>query len=135
MSPHPQRLRILFVSAKPTVDFSTFHIPVTPLWRQLYTWGIRWATGLHRWKIAPDTNAVLANRNITLEALANICNADHDVDIYDESFGQLGPEDCLGYDLVGISIFTATAKRGYELADGLRARGIRVVLGGSHVNC
>jgi radical SAM superfamily enzyme YgiQ (UPF0313 family) len=123
------------VSAKPTVDFSTFYIPVSPLWRHLYSWGIRWATGVPAWKIAPHTNAVLANRNITLEALANICAPGHDVDTHDEFFGQLRPEDCLGYDLVGISIFTATARRGYELADGLRARGIKVVLGGSHVNC
>jgi radical SAM superfamily enzyme YgiQ (UPF0313 family) len=130
-----KRLRILFVSAKPTVDFSTFYMPVTPVWRRLYSWGIRWATGLRDWQIAPHTKAVLANRNITLEALANICTPDHDVDLHDEFFGQLKPEDCLGYDLVGISIFTATAKRGYELADGLRARGIKVVLGGSHVNC
>ena len=130
-----RRLRILFVSAKPIVDFSTFYLPVTSVWRRLYSWGIRWATGLRDWKIAPKTNAVLANRNITLEALANVCQPNHDVAIYDEFFGQLTPDDCVGYDLVGISIFTATAKRGYELADGLRARGIKVILGGSHVNC
>jgi radical SAM superfamily enzyme YgiQ (UPF0313 family) len=136
MSPQPRkRLRILFVSAKPTVDFSTFYIPVSPLWRSLYSWGVRWATGLRNWRVAPNTNAVLANRNITLEALANICNEDHDVEIHDEFFGQLRAEDCLGYDLVGISIFTATARRGYELAQGVRARGIKVILGGSHVNC
>src|ERR1035438_10671561 len=93
-----KRLRIVFVSAKPTVDFSTFYIPVSPLWRRLYSFGIRWATGIRDWAIAPQAKAVLANRNITLEALANICEPDHDVDTYDEFFGQLRPEDCLGYD-------------------------------------
>jgi radical SAM superfamily enzyme YgiQ (UPF0313 family) len=36
-------------------------------------------------------------------------------------------------DLVGISAITPTAQRAYELADALRARGQRVVLGGPHV--
>ncbi len=36
-------------------------------------------------------------------------------------------------DLVGISAITPTAVRAYELADELRARGQRVVLGGPHV--
>jgi radical SAM superfamily enzyme YgiQ (UPF0313 family) len=35
-------------------------------------------------------------------------------------------------DLVGISIETFTARRGYEIADRFRARGIPVVLGGYH---
>jgi radical SAM superfamily enzyme YgiQ (UPF0313 family) len=36
-------------------------------------------------------------------------------------------------DLVGISTITPTAERSYRLADDLRKRGIRVVLGGPHV--
>lgn len=36
-------------------------------------------------------------------------------------------------EVVGISTITATAKRGYALADECRARGIPVVLGGPHV--
>lgn len=35
-------------------------------------------------------------------------------------------------DLVGISILTGTARRGYALADHFRSRGIPVVLGGAH---
>jgi radical SAM superfamily enzyme YgiQ (UPF0313 family) len=37
-------------------------------------------------------------------------------------------------DLVGISIFTAQAVRGYELADRFRKRGIKVILGGMHAS-
>ncbi|MEI7695693.1 MAG: radical SAM protein [Chlorobium sp.] len=37
------------------------------------------------------------------------------------------------WDLVGISVQTGMAKKAYELADKLRAAGIRVVLGGAHV--
>lgn len=36
-------------------------------------------------------------------------------------------------DVVGISMITATAKRGYELADQCRGRGIPVLVGGPHV--
>ncbi len=36
-------------------------------------------------------------------------------------------------DLVGISLLTGTARRGYALADHFRGRGIPVVLGGAHV--
>ena len=35
-------------------------------------------------------------------------------------------------DLVGLTVITGNAPRGYEIADRLRARGIRVVLGGPH---
>lgn len=37
-----------------------------------------------------------------------------------------------GFDLVGITVMTHQAARAYELADGYRARGIPVVLGGIH---
>ncbi|MEI6639232.1 MAG: B12-binding domain-containing radical SAM protein [Chlorobium sp.] len=37
------------------------------------------------------------------------------------------------WDLVGISVQTGMAKKAFELADQLRARGISVVLGGAHV--
>ncbi|MCP4427865.1 MAG: B12-binding domain-containing radical SAM protein [Chloroflexi bacterium] len=129
-----KRLKILFVSAKPEVDFSTFYIPLNRFWRPVYSRAMRWAMGVRDWEIPAEATAVLANRNLSLEALVNICQDDHDVDIYDEFYGQLTPDDCATYDLVGISIFTATAKRGYELADALRARGQTVILGGSHVN-
>ena len=35
-------------------------------------------------------------------------------------------------DLVGITALTITAKRAYEIADTFRAKGVKVVLGGSH---
>ena len=37
-------------------------------------------------------------------------------------------------DLVGISLMTATAVRGYEIADFFRGKSIKVVLGGMHVS-
>jgi radical SAM superfamily enzyme YgiQ (UPF0313 family) len=41
--------------------------------------------------------------------------------------------DHLHADLVGMTVITGTAKRAYELAADLRARGLTVVLGGPHV--
>jgi radical SAM superfamily enzyme YgiQ (UPF0313 family) len=41
--------------------------------------------------------------------------------------------DTLQCDLAAISLLTPTAVAGYRIADGLRARGIKVVLGGMHV--
>ena len=35
-------------------------------------------------------------------------------------------------DLVGITALTLTAQRAYEIADTFRARGVKVILGGSH---
>ena len=35
-------------------------------------------------------------------------------------------------DLVGITAMTITAQRAYEIADTYRARGVKVILGGSH---
>jgi len=35
-------------------------------------------------------------------------------------------------DLVGITALTITAQRAYEIADTFRARGVKVILGGSH---
>ena len=42
--------------------------------------------------------------------------------------------DTLQCDLAGISLLTPTAVPGYRIADGLRARGIKVVVGGMHAS-
>ena len=38
-------------------------------------------------------------------------------------------------DLVGISIMTSQAERGYRIADRFRKRGVKVVIGGIHASC
>ena len=53
--PTKRRLRILFVSAKPNVDFSTFYLPVTSVWRRLYSSGIRCFHAAHQ---QPKLNAL-----------------------------------------------------------------------------
>lgn len=70
---------------------------------------------------------------LTLTTLAALIPADlpHTVELFDEGITDV-PAD-LHVDLAGITVITGTAKRAYELADNLRARGITVVLGGPHV--
>lgn len=70
---------------------------------------------------------------LTLTTLAALVPADvpHTVSLHDEGIADV-PED-LDADLVGITVITGTARRAYELATRLRARGTAVVLGGPHV--
>lgn len=70
---------------------------------------------------------------LTLTTLAAYIPSDLpiDVQLIDEGIADV-PLD-LQADLVGLTVITGTAMRAYELADGFRQRGIKVVLGGPHV--
>ncbi len=68
---------------------------------------------------------------LTLPYIAGLTPHGHSVAIRNDYVEDISPEreDC---DLVGITISTLHAVRGYELADAFRARGKKVVLGGFH---
>lgn len=68
----------------------------------------------------------------TLQQLAAITPKEHYVDIIDERYEDLRFFE--SYDLVGISILTYSAYRGYEIADEIRKKGIPVVFGGYHAS-
>jgi radical SAM superfamily enzyme YgiQ (UPF0313 family) len=70
---------------------------------------------------------------LTLTTLAALAPNELDIEfaLFDEGIADI-PLD-LAADLVGITVITGTAPRGYELARHFRARGIPVVLGGPHV--
>lgn len=57
----------------------------------------------------------------------------HEVSVQVEVAAPLDEAALRAADLVGISTITSTATRAYALADGLRAAGVPVVLGGPHV--
>ena len=57
----------------------------------------------------------------------------HDVLVYNAQMAPVDWEDVNSADLVGLSSTTSTTTIAYEYADGLRARGIPVVMGGAHV--
>ena len=71
--------------------------------------------------------------NLGLLRVAALTPPDWDVTIVDEKIESLDLNQPA--DLVGITTMTTTVKRGYELADHFRRRGITVVMGGMHVSC
>jgi radical SAM superfamily enzyme YgiQ (UPF0313 family) len=64
--------------------------------------------------------------------LAAITPPEHLVSIVQEHLGDAVRFDDAGVDLVGITAMTIQARRAYEIADGYRAAGKKVVLGGIH---
>ena len=67
----------------------------------------------------------------SLQILSALTPREHHVTIVDEYHHLADPE--LHADLIGISVWTASSSRAYDLADHYRQRGIPVVLGGPHV--
>ena len=57
----------------------------------------------------------------------------HDVLIYSPQLAPIDWDDVSSSELVGLSTTTSTAVAAYEIADRLRAQGVPVVIGGSHV--
>ncbi|HUI69813.1 MAG TPA: radical SAM protein [Spirochaetia bacterium] len=68
---------------------------------------------------------------LSLAYLAAVTPTDWDVRIADEIFGEVRLEKV---DLVGITAFTSTINRAYEIATLFRSAGTKVVLGGIHVS-
>ena len=66
-----------------------------------------------------------------LQILSALTPQEHRVTIVDEYHQLANPN--LRADLIGISVWTASSSRAYELSDHYRRRGIPVVLGGPHV--
>lgn len=66
-----------------------------------------------------------------LQLLSALTPKRHRVTIVDEYHRPANPN--VRADLIGISVWTAAARRAYALADHYRGRGIPVVLGGPHV--
>ncbi|MDA8016744.1 MAG: cobalamin-dependent protein [Thermoanaerobaculia bacterium] len=70
---------------------------------------------------------------LTLPTLAALVPSELNADVrcFDEGISEVDAE-TLDADLVGMTVITGTAMRAYQLAAGLRRRGIPVVLGGPH---
>jgi len=70
-----------------------------------------------------------------LQVLARLVPDEHEVEIIDEIFGTDQTEKLLttrGYDLVGLTAYTSSVTRAYELAKVCRDNGIKCILGGPH---
>ena len=83
--------------------------------------------GLHVW-----AKILLPRLGLPIIA-ATLKQHGHDVRIYSPQMAPVDWDDVHGADLVGLSSTTSTATTAYEFADDLRARGVPVVIGGSHV--
>ena len=70
--------------------------------------------------------------NLGLLRVAALTPPEWDVTIVDEKIEPLDLNQPA--DLVGITTMTTTVKRGYEIADHFRRRGIKVIMGGMHVS-
>jgi radical SAM superfamily enzyme YgiQ (UPF0313 family) len=88
---------------------------------------------------APDKDRLISRRRtkssvaqLNLPILAAHADDRFDVRILDENVEEID-FNSVEADLVGISLMTSTALRGYDIADAFRHRGITVVLGGMHV--
>jgi len=83
--------------------------------------------GMHVW-----AKVLLPRLGLPIIAAA-LKSRGHDVLVYNPTMAPIDWDDVNSADLVGLSSTTSTASTAYEFADGLRARGIPVVIGGSHV--
>jgi len=70
--------------------------------------------------------------NLALLTLAGLTPGEHQFTLVDERVDTLSFEE--DFDLVGITMMTAQAMRGYEIGDRFRARGTPVVMGGIHAS-
>jgi len=76
-------------------------------------------------------NHVFSLPFLSLPTLAAYMPEGTDVEIVHEKHGTVDYD--AGYDMVGITVMTPCAPRGYEIADKFREKGVPVVLGGVHV--
>jgi radical SAM superfamily enzyme YgiQ (UPF0313 family) len=58
----------------------------------------------------------------------------YDCDLWIKPMTDAEKEALVNYDLVGIGSLSSTIREAYDLADGLRKKGIKVVIGGPHVS-
>lgn len=68
---------------------------------------------------------------LTLSLIAALTPPEHEIQIVEEVYGEIVNFDG-DYDVIGISIMTQTAIRGYQVANEFRKRGKTVVFGGIH---
>ena len=83
--------------------------------------------GMHVW-----AKVLLPRLGLPIIA-ATLKEQGHDVLVYNPTMAPIDWDDVTTSDLVGLSSTTSTATTAYEFADLLRAEGIPVVIGGSHV--
>lgn len=74
------------------------------------------------------------NEPLALEIIAGLTPKEWEIQIIDEQFETLQLENPEEADLVGLTSFTSTAPRAYEIADSYKRKGIPTVMGGIHAS-
>ncbi|MCG8640176.1 MAG: B12-binding domain-containing radical SAM protein [Desulfobacterales bacterium] len=74
------------------------------------------------------------NEPLALEIIAGLTPKDWEIQIIDEHIEAIRLEDPEEADLVGLTAYTSTAPRAYEIAEVYKRRGIPVVMGGIHAS-
>jgi len=80
--------------------------------------------------ITRKTPGPLQIPQVSLQLLAGMTDEKHEIQIVEEEFKDVDLS--LEPDLVGLSLMTANAPRGYEIAGHFRKKGAKVILGGIH---
>jgi len=70
---------------------------------------------------------------LTLSLIAALTPPEHEIQIVEEVYGEVVNFDG-DYDVIGISIMTQTAIRGYQIANEFKKRGKTVIFGGIHAS-
>jgi radical SAM superfamily enzyme YgiQ (UPF0313 family) len=76
-------------------------------------------------------NVATRNQPLGLGIIAALTPSDWKIKLLDENFRPFRHYDA---DLVGLTAFTSSAPRAYEIAEGYRSRGIPTVMGGIHAS-
>jgi len=84
------------------------------------------------WRTWTAKDGRFTSPSVGLVSIASLCRTEDEVCIFDEKVDGAGEQ--IDADVAGISFKTMNAYRAYELADKLRQRGTRVILGGLHAS-
>lgn len=121
--PHAKKVALVFIPSESGVDGA----------RSLY--GDKEANPLFRW-FNQSLSTIIKQSQFAIPPLSLMILSSIEVPGVEQSLCDMRFEEFpfhKHWDLVGISVQTGMAKKAFELADQLRARGIPVALGGSHV--
>ncbi len=95
------------------------------------------ASDMHRHPLYRLGNALYGHSNAITGPLVLghiLKNAGHEVAVYEELYRDVDWRVCDSADLICLYTMTSNAPRAYQIADRLRARGKRVILGGMHAS-
>ncbi len=126
------KIGLIFPSKTPT---NAHRRPMSQFQNPLVRWLLSWSSrnvlpsGINL--VVPDDGGMDIILSLTYPHLAALTPPGHEIKIINENVQEIDFEE--DFDLIGITVWTAFARRAYELAAHYRSKGSKVVLGGPHV--